>query len=512
MYNQNMSNKIISTNQLKNISFISKKNNKKIVLVHGVFDVVHVGHIHHFIEAKKHGELLVVSITGDKFVKKGFNKPYFDEEKRSLFLASLEVIDYVVINQNKSAYEIIKKLKPNIYCKGPDYKNKSGDIAGNLENEKKTVNKYGGKLLITKGERFSSTKILNNKFDDFNPGKTKINQLLLNDKEKFKIKDEFSKVLVKVKNEKILVIGEVILDEYRYSTPIGTPSKENILSVKYEGKKTFIGGTVPVVKTILELNKNITFVSLYKKKNIRNLIKKNLGKNVKCHLFYEKKFKEIYKTRFIDINNKQKFFEFYDFNNTEYENSYLFNYLNKNLHKFDKVIICDFGHGIFNNKITKLIQKKSKYLCANIQTNSGNRGFNLFTKYSNLDFLCIDEPEARLGLKERFLPIDQLIKSNSLKNYKNIIITRGIMGLIIKLDQSNNKILKFPALNTKVVDTLGAGDAVYSYCSSLIKNTSNHKLISIVGAIAGAIKTNILGHSSNIQLDEMKRSLDTILK
>lgn len=86
------------------------------------------------------------------------------------------------------------------------------------------------------------------------------------------------------------------------------------------------------------------------------------------------------------------------------------------------------------------------------------------------------------------------------------------MGLIIKLDKSNKKILKFPALNTKVVDTLGAGDAVYSYCSSLIRNTNNHKLISIVGAIAGAIKTNILGHSTNIQLDEVNRSLETILK
>ena len=507
-----MSNKIISPNQLKNISFKAKKNNKKIVSVHGVFDVVHIGHIHHFIEAKKYGDLLVLSITGDKFVNKGFNKPYFDEERRSLFLASLEVVNYVVINQNKSAYEIIKKLKPNVYCKGPDYKKKSGDLAGNLEKERNTVNKYGGKLIITKGERFSSTKLLNNKFEDFNPGQTKINELLINDHEKTKIKEEFSKVLTKVKKEKVLVIGEVILDEYRYSTPIGTPSKENILSVKYENKKTFIGGTVPVVKTISELNKNVTFVSLFKKKNIQHLIKKNLGKSAKCHLFYERNFKEIYKTRFIDINNKQKFFEFYDFNNIEYNNSSLFKYLNKNLSKFDKVILCDFGHGIFNEKITRLIQKKSKYLCANIQTNSGNRGFNLFTKYSKLDFLCIDEPEARLGLKDRFSPINELIKSNLLKNYKNIIITRGIMGLIIKLDKSNKKILKFPALNTKVVDTLGAGDAVYSYCSSLIRNTNNHKLISIVGAIAGAIKTNILGHSTNIQLDEVNRSLETILK
>jgi bifunctional ADP-heptose synthase (sugar kinase/adenylyltransferase) len=302
------------------------------------------------------------------------------------------------------------------------------------------------------------------------------------------------------------------MDEYRYSKPIGTPSKENILSVKYESKKTFVGGTVPVVNTISQLNNKITFVSLFNDKNDKNLIKKNIKNKVKVNLFYEKNFKEIYKTRFIDINKIQKFFEYYDFNNIEYSNSTLIKFLKKNLSKFDKVIICDFGHGLFNSELVNLIQKKSKFLCANIQTNSGNRGFNLFTKYSKLDLLCIDEPEVRLGLKERFLSIDKLIQSKSLNNYKNVIITRGIMGLIIRLNKSNKKIVKFPALNTKVVDTLGAGDAVYSYCSSLIKNTQNQKLISIVGSIAGAIKTNILGHSSNIQLEDVKRSLETLLK
>ena len=119
------------------------------------------------------------------------------------------------------------------------------------------------------------------------------------------------------------------------------------------------------------------------------------------------------------------------------------NFLNKNLRKFDKVIICDFGHGLFNSEIINLIQKKAKFICANIQTNSGNRGFNLFTKYSKLDLLCVDEPELRLGLKEKYIPINKLIKNNNLKNYKNIIVTRGINGLIIKLRNSRDKHLEF---------------------------------------------------------------------
>ena len=169
-----MSDKLLTKKQLKLISIKLKKQKKKIILVHGVFDVVHFGHISHFQEAKSHGDILVVSITPDRFVKKGFNKPYFNELQRAHFLSSLEIIDYVIINDNKSSISVINELKPSIYCKGPDYSKKSGDIAGNLGAEKNAVEKFGGRLIFTKGKLYSSTKILNNNFEDFNLGKKKI--------------------------------------------------------------------------------------------------------------------------------------------------------------------------------------------------------------------------------------------------------------------------------------------------------------------------------------------------
>lgn len=507
-----MNSKLLKKKQLKLYSNKFKKQKKKIILVHGVFDVIHFGHISHFKEAKSYGDILVVSITPDKFVKKGFNKPYFDELQRAQFLSSLEIIDYVVVNDGKSSTSIINELKPSIYCKGPDYSKKSGDIAGNLGAEKNAVEKCGGKLVFTKGKLYSSTKILNNNFEDFNLGKKKIDEIYKNQTDRIASLNEFSRTLNKVKNEKILVIGEIILDVYNHSTQLGTPSKENILSVKFENKKIYFGGTIPVANTIAEISRNVTFASLIKSKSIHKILKKNINQAIKTKFFYEKNYKDIFKTRFIDTNNRKKFFEYYDFNNIEYFNSALKNYLNKNLRKFDKVIICDFGHGLFNSEIINLIQKKAKFICANIQTNSGNRGFNLFTKYSKLDLLCVDEPELRLGLKEKYVPINKLIKNNNLKNYKNIIVTRGINGLIIKLRNSRDKHLEFPALNNKAIDTMGAGDAVYSYCASLIKNTYDQKIIAIAGSIAGAIKSNILGHSKNIKVEDIKRSFDTILK
>ena len=91
------------------------------------------------------------------------------------------------------------------------------------------------------------------------------------------------------------------------------------------------------------------------------------------------------------------------------------------------------------------------------------------------------------------------------------MITRGIDGLIVKIFNNKN-VVKFPALNVKVIDTLGAGDAVYSYTSCLVKSKCDPRLLALIGAIAGALKTNILGHSNWVSLKQVERSLEAILK
>ena len=508
-----MTNKIVSLNQLKDIRNKCYKNKKKIVLVHGVFDVIHLGHLDHFKYAKDNGDVLVVSLTTDKYVNKGLNQPYFKIEQRCNFLSHIDIIDYITVSSSNSSIEVIKNLKPDFYCKGSDYKSPSGDKAGNLKLEKKITEKFGGNLIFTKGQKYSSTKILNENFQEFHFVNNSINKLLKNNQEKNKILERFYSDLKLFRNKKILIIGEVIIDTYIYSYPIGTPSKESILSVNYENQTSFLGGSVPVVKNISQLNNRITFVSLFKDTKLKSKIRKYLGSKVNLKFFRQKNYKEVKKNRFINESTKTKFFEYYDFNNIEYTNNPLSNYLDKNLRKFDKVIVCDFGHGLFTKRIVNTILKKSKFLCANVQTNSGNRGYNLFTKYPKLDYLSIDEPEARLGLSEKNLDIFKLIKDKRMKKYKNLMITRGIDGLIAKVSHKNKtNVVKFPALNIKVVDTLGAGDAVYSYTSCLIKNGCDPKLIAIVGAIAGALKTNILGHSNWVSLQQVERSLEAILK
>ena len=99
----------------KNIASLEKFKQKKIVMCHGVFDLLHLGHIIHFEEAKKMGDILIVSVTSDKFVNKGYGRPYFNISDRMKSLCALNFIDYVIESDYPTAELNLKKIKPDIY-------------------------------------------------------------------------------------------------------------------------------------------------------------------------------------------------------------------------------------------------------------------------------------------------------------------------------------------------------------------------------------------------------------
>ena len=168
-----MQKKILTIENLAKIINKKKQKGKKIALCHGVFDLLHVGHIKHFKEAKNLGDILVVTITPDVHVNKGPGRPVFNERLRLEAVAALEAVDYVGLNNTSTAINIIKKIKPNIYCKGPDYKNYKDDISGEIRNEVKAVKKIGGKIVHTTSKTFSSSKLINT-YDNFNSSEQKI--------------------------------------------------------------------------------------------------------------------------------------------------------------------------------------------------------------------------------------------------------------------------------------------------------------------------------------------------
>ena len=128
-----MNSKIIGLENLKDAI-----KNKRVALVHGVFDVFHLGHKRHLDIASKYCDILIVSITSDKFVNKGPGRPVFNQEHRSELIASLSVVDYVYINDAETPINLIKNIKPNFYIKGNDYKKLNKDFTGNIYKEKRS--------------------------------------------------------------------------------------------------------------------------------------------------------------------------------------------------------------------------------------------------------------------------------------------------------------------------------------------------------------------------------------
>ena len=152
----------------------SRYEGSVIVHCHGVFDLFHHGHLSYLTEAKKYGDLLVVTITSDDFVNKGPGRPKFNQFKRAEILAALSIVDYVSISFSKMAVEAINLIKPNYYVKGPDYNDMSKDITGGIAHELEACNNCGCKLMITSGHTESSSELINEYLSTLSMEKKKI--------------------------------------------------------------------------------------------------------------------------------------------------------------------------------------------------------------------------------------------------------------------------------------------------------------------------------------------------
>ena len=110
--------KVKPINELVELAAMLRAQGRKMVLCHGVFDLLHIGHIRYFEEAKRLGDILVVTVTPDRYVNKGPHRPAFPERLRSEAIAALECVDYVAINAWPMAVETIRLLRPHLYVKG----------------------------------------------------------------------------------------------------------------------------------------------------------------------------------------------------------------------------------------------------------------------------------------------------------------------------------------------------------------------------------------------------------
>lgn len=505
-------NKIIKLEKLIKKIKDFKKIKKIVVQCHGTFDLLHIGHIKHLEKAKKLGDILVVTVTPDEYVNKGPNRPAFNSTLRMQAISALKCVDYVSLNKWPSAEKTIKILKPNIYCKGIDYIDAKKDLTNKIIEEIKAVKSIKGIIKYTNEPTFSASNLLNKFFNIHTSDQIKtINTI----KKKFLINEIISHINGFSKL-KVLVIGEAIIDEYNFCSPLGKSGKDPILMLHDLYEEQYLGGTLAIARHVSEFCKNVSLVTaIGEKEEYKKFILKNLPVNLKTHFIRKSNSPTIVKKKYIDNINKNKIFGTYKMNDeklTKKDEHKLNSLIDKLVSKHDLVILSDYGHGFISEKIAKKICQHSKFLATNVQLNAANSGHHAINKYKNLDCLIINEAELRHELRNKNENIKNLAKNLCKKfSIDRIIVTSGSKGALI-YEKKANKFYNSAAFAENSVDKIGAGDAMMSIIALSLKKKKDSMLSLFLGSIAGAQSVQIMGNSDTIRKNKFLKTLEHLLK
>lgn len=503
--------KVHSLEGLAEIVAKLKRDGKRVVHCHGVFDLVHPGHIRHFEAAKREGDVLVVTITPDRYVGKGPGRPVFTHELRAEFLANLSLIDYVAINKWPTAVETLKLLKPNVYVKGKEYSEPDEDLTGNIALERQAVEDGGGKILFTDDITFSSSSLINSHLSVFPPE----TEQFLRDFRGRHSAGEIIDRLQALKGLRVLVIGDTILDEYHFCSVVGKSPKANALNAQFLYSELYAGGVLAVANHVAGFCGEVELITCLGEQDPRKeFVLGHLKPNVGPHMITRPDAPTTVKRRIVETGRYTKMFEESFINDsllpTAFERD-LVKKINQTAGKFDIVLVADFGHGLISPATATAISESARFLAANAQVNSANFGYNLITKYPRVNYPCLDEPELRLANHDRSSPVADLMRRTAGQLRCGVMsVTQANRGSTTFSAETG--VVKTPVFSTAVVDTLGAGDAYLAVTAPCAATNMSADLLGFVGNAAGALKVGIIGNKASVEPVPMFKFITTLLK
>ncbi len=481
----------------------------KIALCHGVFDLVHPGHLEHLRQAKKLGEILILSITADKFVNKGPNRPYFNQDQRAMFLAAIEMVNFVYVAESDSAITAIELVKPDFYVKGSDYQVLQDDITGKIRVEKETIEKLGGKLVFTDGFKSSSTNLIN---EALTPQNTEL-RIWVNEFKRYFSVDEVNYWIDKLLSVDVAVLGETIIDVYSDCIPLAKSSKDPILAFQRSETRIFMGGVLAIADLCSSWSRSTVVYSTCGKDFQTHLAKITREFKFEQHLLELVDSPTIVKHRFVDVNSGNKVFEYYDFNPDALDSNLqlkIARNLDSRLKSKSLLILADYGHGFFGEELIQELCSSEAFLSVNTQANAGNRGFNTFSKYPRIDFLSLNGGELELEMRRKNLDYQAIVPDiMRLKKCKYVVVTLGANGLLTF--DASGKSTHTPAMASKVVDKVGAGDSVLAVAAMLAFLEAPKEIIGLLSSVVAAFEVSQLGHKESISLVYMKKFVAGLL-
>ncbi len=505
--------KIVSRAGLQDVVSGARSAGRSIVLCHGCFDIVHPGHIRYLEFARKHGDMLVVSITSDATIDKAIDRPYIPEELRAESLAALEFVDIVYIDPHESACDVLETVKPEVYVKGDEYQVSQDP---RFLSEQQVVERNGGKVIYSSGDvRFSSTELIERLGRDTDLELRRLGYVC----QRHQINHgTLGAVLNRFAGRRVVVVGDVLLDRYLFCDAVDVARESPMMSLRELDERTYLGGAAVVARHLAGLGATVEVVSSFGRDAVSDWVRSELQSDgVVTHSLLERRGLVV-KTRYLVEDHKVLKVERgehcpLDTRAVRQAGAVLLGAATD----AGAVVFCDFGYGVITERLLSCwlseIRRRADVITADV---SGNRGTLL--SFSDVDLFSPTERELRSTLHD----YDQGLSSVAWRlmgatRVRHLIATLGRRGLVAfdrpvqdpaSADFSARLRSEYlQALNARASDALGCGDALLAGCSLALCCGASFVQAAYIGNVMAAAEAAEIGNIP-VTLRLLRRWLD----
>ena len=465
---------------------------RRVIMCHGVFDVVHPGHVRHLLYAKSKAEILVASITADKHITKGVHRPHVTQDLRAVNLAAFEMVDYVVIDSNDKPLANIATIQPDYFAKGFEYNAKGLDPR--TAEEAKIVEVYGGELIFTPGDIvYSSSALIN-----LAPPSVKLETLQVLMERNDITFDQLRDILDRMAGSRVHVVGDTIVDSYTHCAMIGGQTKTPTMSVLYERRTDYVGGAGVVAKHLIAAGAKVTFSTVLGDDELKDFVLSDLkSAGVDVRAVIDASRPTINKNAI--VAGGYRLLKVDTLDNRSISDP-IVGSIAETLQSTstDAVVFSDFRHGVFNRRtIPELIKATPKGVYRVADSQVASRWGNI-TDFKNFDLITPNEREARFALADQDSGIRPLASSlYDAAQCKLLILKLGERGVLACRNADHKSLDSFFVIDSfvdKLVDAVGAGDALLAYATLAMLVSKNDAIATVLGTIAASCECECDGN------------------
>ena len=474
------------------------------VFVYGRFNVLHPGHVRLLQYARAAGDKLIVGVEPDSVAG---NEAHVPEDLRLEGVRSCSYVDEAFI-MTQPATKVIGELRPAIVVKGSEHRYRHND-------EKAVIDSYGGKLLFSSGEMVFTSRDLIRR--EFSSSHLKALNLPLSFMNRHGIaSDRLEEVLSRFEGLRVVVLGDMIIDEYISCDPLGMSQEDPTLVVKPVDTSRFVGGAGIVAAHARALGGHSTLFSVVGRDDEAVFAHDFLANSGVRVEFYEDTTRPTtLKTRYrcqgktlLRVSRLQQTSIAGELARQIVED------VRRNCSDASLVVFSDFNYGALPqevvDEITKTFKASSTVLCADSQSSSQ---FGDVSRFQNMDLLTPTEREARLSMKNISDGLNVLAEKLRLESdARHVILKLGQEGALVCPSGDANQNWspdQIEALNKDPRDVAGAGDSMLVVSGMALAVGASIWEAACLGSIAAAIQVGRLGNTA-ISMDEMLASLSKL--